>query len=160
VLIDAGNAKATGAENLLATDRDGTPRVLNGRIDIGCYEADWRPKYSTDLGRYVEVTNASPAVYEADGGVVRIPDGRLDATFKEANAYKTELLLVGGGILVVTAGRREVGRFTEAGSHPLFFEAAAGDALAIAFVPDGETADSHAEVRRIGRDIGTLLIIR
>jgi len=49
------------------------PRYVNGlKLDIGCYEADWKSFYSKKLGGLATVTSADPIV-EATSGGVRIP---------------------------------------------------------------------------------------
>ncbi len=49
------------------------PRYVNGlKLDIGCYEADWKSFYSKKLGGLATVTSADPVV-EATSSGVRIP---------------------------------------------------------------------------------------
>ena len=67
VAIDRGNPSAfTDEDGFLDPDHDlrGFQRIMNGAMDIGCYEADWSARYAKDLGRAVVVENASAAVYE------------------------------------------------------------------------------------------------
>jgi hypothetical protein len=59
-----------------ATDLAGNPRAVNGsRMDIGCYEADWKNRYADDLGSRLSVSEASPAVYETQSRTVAMVDG-------------------------------------------------------------------------------------
>ena len=45
--IDAGNPDTTGL-NLPEIDLDGNPRIVNGRIDMGAYEWQYRQNQSTN----------------------------------------------------------------------------------------------------------------
>ena len=73
--IDMGDARYLDAR-FASSDMDGNPRAVNGaRMDIGCYEADWKARYSGDLGSRLSVSEASPAVYETDGRAVALVDG-------------------------------------------------------------------------------------
>ena len=67
--IDAGDA---GYSSAALGDRDfyGTPRILNGQIDIGAVEYDWRTTFNAEIGRRFKLTYASPTVTtNATGGV-------------------------------------------------------------------------------------------
>ena len=69
--IDTGDASA----NRGTCDKDalGNPRILNGAIDIGAVEYDWRPKFAQELGRSFTMTYASPTVTTNETGGVLIP---------------------------------------------------------------------------------------
>lgn len=47
-------------------DLRGFQRIMNGAMDIGCYEADWSERYANDIGSalYLDVSNVSAAVFE------------------------------------------------------------------------------------------------
>ena len=82
--IDAGD---TNYLNLATypTDLEGNPRVVNGlRMDIGCYEVDWKDRYGADLGPRATVTSASPAVCETAQRTVALYDG-TELSFNLAN---------------------------------------------------------------------------
>ena len=67
--IDAGDA-AYSSEALGDKDIYGTPRILNGALDIGAVEYDWRPMFNVELGQRFKMTYASPTVTtNASGGV-------------------------------------------------------------------------------------------
>ena len=73
--IDAGD---TNYLNLATypTDIDGNPRTVNGlKMDVGCYEVDWKVRYGADLGSRVTVTDASLAVCETAQRTVALYDG-------------------------------------------------------------------------------------
>ena len=72
--IGFGTAAEFPAAYLEYGDLYGVPRILNGSIDAGACEYDYRPHYSMALGPDVTVTNASPAVTLGDG-CVNVPSG-------------------------------------------------------------------------------------
>lgn len=63
-----------GYEDWAKVDLYGSPRVLNGTIDVGAVEYDWRKDYAKDVYKRLSCSAASPAVVEADGKV-RLADG-------------------------------------------------------------------------------------
>ncbi|MBR4652330.1 MAG: hypothetical protein IKO72_03135 [Kiritimatiellae bacterium] len=73
----AANAANMGYATALELEGDvyGNPRRLNGGMDMGAVEKDWRPRYAADLGRQVSVTEASWDVTETARKGVAIPDG-------------------------------------------------------------------------------------
>ena len=82
--IDAGD---TNYLNLATypTDLEGNPRAVNGsKMDIGCYEVDWKDRYGADLGPRATVTSASPAVCETAQRTVALYDG-TELSFNLAN---------------------------------------------------------------------------
>ena len=77
-LIDTGTNACLFAQRAddeaWRTDAGGLQRVMNGVIDIGAFECDWRETYAKDI-RNVTVESASPSVVETDAKTVRIPAG-------------------------------------------------------------------------------------
>jgi hypothetical protein len=75
--IDRGEAQWWVDEYCGSTDALGNQRVYNGAMDIGCFEADWRPEYSKILGRGVEVVAAGPNVRKLDSRTVLVGNGSM-----------------------------------------------------------------------------------
>ena len=104
-----------GGENSLQgeTDLAGNPRVLNGAIDIGCYEADWKGQYAKDLGgRRATVTEATANVRDVDGEIV-LADGAGLALELAANGYTVKIeFTVKDGTLAVMRGGEVFGTYT------------------------------------------------
>lgn len=74
--IDAGDASMTSADGL-ACDLGGGQRVYGGRLDVGCHEFDWRPRFAAAMGtsHALAVCEASPDVITNATGGVRVPTG-------------------------------------------------------------------------------------
>ena len=171
--LDANGAPVAGANDAVdagdeslwtlgATDAAGNPRVTNGRMDIGCYEANWLPRYSTDLlaRGQLTVTNATRNVQEI-GAEIYLPDGRLDATLVGVSGnFTLPIRITGNGTLSVAidgvtvdyAGPREVFPFDrrfDIGTH----------ALSFVYTP-GENDAGGAYLSRFARNDGLQIIFR
>jgi hypothetical protein len=118
-LIDSGDA-AFATESVGDTDMYGVPRILNGRIDIGALEYDWRPAFSAGLGKRFTVTHASPSVVTNAAGGLVISGGSVAGTVREKGPYKVQIDLT-GGTAKIFAGDELVGECSGAGSHAVRF---------------------------------------
>ena len=105
--IDAGDASLN--TNVLGNvDLRGFQRVMNGRMDIGCFEADWRGNYEQALagGRSgFAVTAADPQVVLEDGSPLTVRDGTLAAEWTNTSGKPR---LYGCGVAVTGTGTRAV----------------------------------------------------
>ena len=105
-MIDAGDA--TAYADIGERDYAGGQRIYNGKIDIGCYEYDWRPRYASLLGALtVSVTAASPETEAtADGVLVRGGTLELAWTAAAQAADKRRFLceVTGTGELAISQG--------------------------------------------------------
>lgn len=83
-LVDAGR-NAGIDENPDAAEGDivNTPRILNGAVDIGCYEWDWRPVYSADL------VHGRVTVVEASSNVTHTIKNNVLMTGRKSRVYLT-----------------------------------------------------------------------
>lgn len=74
--IDVGDASLSSPK-ALASDLGGGQRVYGGRMDVGCWEFDWRPEFAKALTskRLFQVDVASPGVVTNATGGVLIPSG-------------------------------------------------------------------------------------
>jgi hypothetical protein len=80
---------------------------MNGRLDIGAYEADWRAIYATTLfpnANLFAVESASRDIALVDG-TVTITSGKLEATWRNSTGkdvlYTMPVRVVGSGELTV-----------------------------------------------------------
>ena len=153
-------ANATNAK-LLQEMRAARP-VMNGGMDAGCYEADWKRCYASDIaGKKITVTGASPNVVETEERNVRIYPGQsLAAAWNrsvgEQIMYNLNFRVVGTGTLSVVANGVETTFDTE-GDHTIRLKGALADA-SLSFAYDGE--DGYAEVLPWKSTSGVCFIIR
>ena len=158
LVVDAARAEARAtAEGAL--DLVGVPRVLNGALDIGAYEWDWRPTYAQSLGRFVTVDDVSPDVVETEDGKVRLDgDGtRLALTLSSRNAeardYVIPYSVSGSAVLNATVNGQPLP--AASGSGELTFTCAGNVKLVLSLEGDGA-----ADIGRFTRSGGTVLILR
>ncbi len=103
--IDAGDA-SINTDYPGNTDARGFQRVMNGAMDVGCYEADWRGVYAESLSgrRGFAVTRAdAPVVLEGDA--VKIPGGEFHCGWENASGrtriYSFAVQVTGTGTLKI-----------------------------------------------------------
>ncbi len=112
--IDKGDASFSSAA-LGDTDFYGTPRILNGQIDIGAVEYDWRPTFNAEIGRRFTMTYASPTVttnatggVKLDGDIGALGDRALPVcvagTVTSAGPYEFRFEMTGGSAAVYVGG--------------------------------------------------------
>lgn len=86
------------------TDLKGNPRIMNGVVDAGCYEFDWRPTFSADLApTRVSVTAADWNVAEtADKHISLGTNAALNiawtAPFAGSIEYSFNVVVSGSGV--------------------------------------------------------------
>lgn len=167
-LTDAGtNACACVTDpGTYAVDGRGCPRVMNGTIDIGAVEADWRPVYSADLrSSLVSVKSASPCVTEtARKGVSLGADGVLVVTCLRGAESAVPVLfpffVTGNGTLTVTPEGGEAQVFTASDEKQVCkVEGIGPQKVTFAYVP-GEGDVGSAELLRARREQGLMIMVR
>ena len=123
VLIDVGTNELSALS--LADDFDiyGVPRALNGRIDVGAVEYDWRPTFSAELGRRIKIDYASPSVTtNADGGLL-VVGGEVSGKVTFPGTYEMAFDITAGSLAVYVGGEL-VGESTGIGEQSVRFEVA------------------------------------
>ena len=166
--IDAGDASA----NRETYDKDvfGNPRILNGAIDIGAVEYDWRPKFAQELGRSFRMTYASPTVTTNETGGVLIPADcgtlgdravpRCVAVAPTATGKYELRFRLDGGSAEVYVGGVLAEEASGAGEHSVRLNVAdVADEIRFVFTPDVEDAGS-ALLRALCRANGFSVTIR
>ena len=167
-VVGANEAVDAADESLVTnlyskTDLRGFQRVMNGRLDIGAYEADWRENYASTLCSKqgaITVETASPEVRLEDGRI-KIPSGTLTATWHNDTGKKLYCLIpvkvTGSGTLIVILDEETIGEFTvEDGDRVLEFSSdATENALEFVYSPvEGDTGcaviSGFTRSRRIG----------
>lgn len=159
VAIDKGSAAVYESfrSEIGETDALGTPRVMNGAIDVGALEADWRPRYGKDVGARFAVEAATPGVVESDAGKVVIAAGEaLSGTWPVRAGRSVPRLMSftvaeGGSATVTVDG---VSTTYAAGAHEQRFDATAANDVRIACTAGSVTVD------RFRNEFGALLFVR
>jgi hypothetical protein len=157
--IDAGDTllapASLGERDILAT-----PRVLNGRIDIGAVEYDWRPTFSVEISRRLTVTYASPSVtMNATGGLL-VPDGAVAGTLEPAGRYALLATVTGGSLTVYVCGEAVATSASLPGEQKILFSVDdAADEVRFVFTPDAGNPGA-AVLRGVGLDNGTVIYLR
>ena len=149
--VDTGLESAEAGE----TDLAGNPRVLNGAIDIGCYEADWKGQYAKDLGgRRATVTEATVNVRDVDGEIV-LADGAGLALELAAGGFPVKIeFTVTDGTLTVMRGGEVFGTYT-AGQTLFLNDAADPENFAFSYEGTGNATLACCKAQP-----GTLLLVR
>ena len=134
---------------------DGTPRVKNGRIDIGCHEYDWTGDYGAALGRNVTVTGYTTNSVVETAGKVTLADGaKLDVTWAASGRHLVSATLSGAGALTVYLDGTPLGTLTGTGSL-WFIDRGGQNALSFSYEGEGQVTGLNLDLVR-----GTRLIVR
>lgn len=161
--VDRGSNAVYPAAKAGDTDLDGKLRIMNGAIDIGAFEADWRPNYSARLGRNVTVTDVSAAcVTNTAGGVSLGSDGTLALDWALGGQDGQVIFdVTGSGTLTVSRNGAVEATF-DSSSDPKSYDFRPEDAsvqhLVFSFTSDDGTGS--AAILRCKRRLGLLLIVR
>ena len=144
-----------------AKDAAGKARIANAAMDIGCYEADWKGRYSADICRRsaFDVTAADAYAHEEENGEVFLPSGEIAGTFNAAGRFTFPVRVTGNGTLTVTSGGVSTDYAGPLAAFQVQADAIAGSSLAFAYVP-GENDAGGAFVGLGGRLVGTAFTIR
>ena len=144
-----------------AKDAAGNPRIANAAMDIGCYEADWKGRYSADICRRsaFDVTAADAYAHEEENGEVFLPGGEIAGTFNAAGRFTFPVRVTGSGTLTVTSGGVSTHYAGPLAAFQVQADATAGSSLTFAYVP-GENDAGGAFVGLGGRMTGTVFSIR
>ncbi len=167
--IDRGDATYS-SDALGDKDIYGTSRVLNGAIDIGAVEYDWRPTFSASIGRRFTVTDASPSVttnatggVKLDGDIGALGDRALPVciagTVNEAGPYAFTFALAGGSAAVYVGGVL-AGESSGVGEQSIRFDVPdAAVEIRFVFTPDAENPGA-AILRKFAGARGFSMTIR
>ena len=159
-LVDAGSNTYHTADFDFPLDGDlnGVPRVLNGRIDIGAAEYDWRTDYARDIRGKVVVAEATSNVVETAAKNVCLGDGDAvtlvwkDVT--ESLSPRTFRFAVENGTLTVRLNGESVSRLTTDGEWT-YEDGSATDRIEFSFAGEG-----YADVLKSSSLQGLMMIVR
>jgi len=166
-VIDAGTNVGVHFDDVgdVTHDLDGTQRIMNGTVDIGAFEADWRPRYGADISRRVRVTEASPCVVEtARKGVSLGKNGTVVVTCLrdegDETGFKFSFVVAGNGVLTIAAEGIEPQTFTQSPEKQMCLVRGTGNqSVRFSYQPGADDAGS-AEILRASRDLGMAIIVR
>ena len=156
--IDMGDASVSSAA-LGDTDIYGTPRILNGAIDIGAVEYDWRGVFAGKVSKRFSMTYASPSVTTNASGGLLIRDGNIAGTAVSAGTYEFRFELVGGNVAVYV-GDELVGECTDDGAQTIRLKVSdVSDEIRFVFTPDVENS-GYAAIRELACLRGLVMSVR
>lgn len=142
-------------------DCAGNQRVWNGNMDVGAYEADWRPTYASVLGRRIAVTKADPGVKMEEGGV-SVRNGTLELTYCPRSAAAKVIVsasMSGNGTLEIMKNGESVSTVAS-GSYSGVF-GGSSEPMSFVFTHElGPNDDGAAFVSRFTSDDGFRMLIR
>ena len=140
--VDRGD-NSLAPEGMDGKDVYGSPRVLNGAIDIGAVEYDWRPKFAEELGKRFKVVYASPSVTTNATGGLLVSDGAVSGTVASAGPYAIAFSLTGGSLAVYVGGEQVAESAPLAGAQTIQFRVQdAAEDVRVVFTPDEESPGS------------------
>lgn len=154
--LDAPTVDA-GCTNSVQGDVDlvGNQRIYNSAIDIGCCEADWRPRYARDLGgRLATVTEASAGVRDVSGAVVLADGAELAMNLASDGCVAKLEFTVSDGTLTVTRNGQELGQYTS-GQSISIADTADLESFRFSYSGTGSATLACCKVQ-----VGTLIIFR
>ena len=149
--VDAGcEADGTGD-----TDFDGTMRVKNGRIDIGCFEYDWIGDYGAALGRNVTVTGyTTNSVVETNGKVTFADGAEISVDWAAAGKHVITASMAGTGTLYAYLDGTLLGTLVASGELS-FRDMTGSNTMTFRYEGDGEVSSLSLQ-----RQIGTAVVFR
>ena len=157
--IDRGDATQIAASIDDGMDLSGNQRVMNGAMDIGALEADWRPVYAAYIGgKRLSVTNASSVVYANGAHEVCLPSGSVDGTVDVAQTscrwFDVSFRVTGNGTFSISINGTPFASYTyAAGAQLAHIPVPAGEmGIRFEYVPgENDTGDARIASARLVR---------
>ena len=139
-------------------DAYGNPRIMNGEIDVGAVEYDWRPKFAQEVGKKLAITDVSPSVTTNAVGGLLIPSGAVAGTVADGGKYSFTFELSGGSLEAFVGGESS-GVYSEAGEQTIDLTIPdSATEFRLVFTPDAENPGS-AVLKKIASDRGLVIIL-
>ena len=135
--IDKGS-NAFAPASMDGKDIFGRPRIMNGAIDIGAVEYDWRPTFAHAVGKKLTLTDISPSVTTNAAGWLLIPSGAVAGTVTERGKFYFTFTLSGGSLEAFVGGT-SVGVYSAEGEQTIRIDVPdAATEFRLVFTPDAE----------------------
>jgi len=157
--VDTGDNAALA---YLRGDQDaaGAQRVMNGTIDVGAFEYDWRGDYAQAMNRRVTVSEASANVVEDANGVLTVTgDGGVVFSVAGSEGQSVDcalpVMLTGGGTIRVRTPAGVVLASLSASGTLVFPTEGASSDFVLEYVGEGS-----ASFAKMSRNAGALMIVR
>jgi len=159
IAIDAGDNGLASFDIASETDILGTPRALNGRIDIGAVEYDWRPKFAQEIGRRITIDYASPSVATNAAGGLLMPSGEVAGRVTAGGRYSFTFDIPSGAVEAFVGGV-SAGTLASVGEQTIAVDIPDSETeFRIVFTPDAEAPEA-AILKNIAANRGLVLICR
>jgi len=142
-------------------DKDvyGNPRVMNGAIDVGAAEYDWRPAFAQAVGSGLAITDVSPSVTTNAAGGLLIPSGAVAGTVAKGGKHVFAFTLSGGSLEAFVGGE-SAGVYSDAGGQSVVLDIPdAATEFRLVFTPDAENPGS-AVLTKIASNRGFVISVR
>ena len=164
VAIDIGDVSIVSDRIDDAKDLLGCQRIMNGRMDAGAVEADWRPLYAKYLGgRRLVVTAVSPEVRATAANQVYIPVGSVDCVLPLADMrnswFYVDFDVIGTGALNIHVDGVLAGSYSS-GRRQVRFSAGSGRvSVRMEYVP-GMDDEGGVVIYAVREVVGTVILFR
>lgn len=162
--IDSGNDALLAYRIADGMDIYSGQRIMNGRMDIGAVEADWRDTYARFLGkRNIAVSTVSPEAFATESGRICVPTGSIECAVSVANSnskwFDVDFEISGTGAFNIYVDGSIAGSYA-AGQSSARLPAPSGDfTVRLEYVP-GEDDVGAAFVRSVRMVAGMVVTIR
>lgn len=165
VAVDAGDVALRRESAAGDVDIAGLPRVSNGTMDIGAFEADWKPLYAKHLYRRNVTVESAPADAVLAEKKLLLPGGEIVSKWQTQSVgegFWIPVEVTGNGVLSVVLNGEAVRVVTQAdGCVTLNLSLAAGEnELVFSYAGTDADAGKGAVICRGVSDSGLLILIK
>ena len=126
------------ARMVITSDIYGNARVMNGAIDLGAVEYDWRPVFAQEIGKKIEIEDMSSSVTTNAAGGLFVPSGAIAGKAIVKGLYEFAFTVAGGTLEAFRSGE-SLGVRSTPGEHVFRMDMLeAGEKFRFVFTPAEE----------------------